>query len=57
LTLRDAKHPKAAKRRPQFWHGGVAIARLCAKDAELLRRDLILVINTASGALPWLLTN
>jgi urease accessory protein len=38
------------------WNG-IAVARLCASDAALLRRDLISVLNAAGGALPRLWTN
>lgn len=38
------------------WNG-IAVARLCAGNAALLRRDLILVLNAAGGALPRLWTN
>ncbi len=38
------------------WNG-IAVARLCANDAALLRRDLILVLNAAGGTLPRLWTN
>jgi urease accessory protein len=38
------------------WNG-IAVARLCANDAAVLRRDLISVLNAAGGALPRLWTN
>jgi urease accessory protein len=38
------------------WNG-LAIVRLCAGDAALLRRDLVSVLNAASGGLPRLWTS
>lgn len=38
------------------WNG-IAIIRLCAKDAAVLRRELISVLNHLCGALPRLWTN
>ena len=38
------------------WNG-IAVVRLCAGDAALLRRDLVSVLNAAGGALPRLWTN
>ena len=37
------------------WNG-IAVARLCSKDAALLRRDLVSVLNAAGGTLPRLWT-
>ena len=38
------------------WNG-IAVARLCAKDSAVLRRDLISVLNAVGGALPRLWMN
>ena len=38
------------------WNG-IAVIRMCAKDAVLLRRDLVLMLNHLGGALPRLWTN
>lgn len=38
------------------WNG-IAVLRLCAKDATLLRRDLVSVLNDLCGALPRLWSN
>jgi urease accessory protein len=38
------------------WNG-IALIRLCAKDAALLRADLVSVLNELCGALPRLWTN
>ncbi len=38
------------------WHG-IAVVRLCGKDAAYLRRDLVSVLNNLCGALPRLWTN
>ena len=38
------------------WNG-IAIVRLCAGDAALLRRDLVSVLNAVSGGLPRLWTS
>ncbi len=54
--VRQALEGCAAEAAISAWNG-IAVARLCSTDAALLRRDLILVLNAAGGALPRLWTN
>jgi urease accessory protein len=54
--VRQALEGCAAEAAISAWNG-IAVARLCSADAALLRRDLILVLNAAGGALPRLWTN
>ncbi|MET0279051.1 MAG: urease accessory protein UreD [Pseudorhodoplanes sp.] len=54
--VREALQGCGAEAAISAWNG-IAVARLCASDAALLRRDLISVLNAAGGALPRLWTN
>jgi len=54
--VREALEGCGAEAAISAWNG-IAVARLCAGDAALLRRDLISVLNAAGGALPRLWTN
>ncbi len=54
--VREALAGCSAEAAISAWNG-IAVARLCAGDAALLRRDLISVLNAAGGALPRLWTN
>lgn len=54
--LREATEGCGTEAAVSAWNG-IAVARLCATDPALLRRDLISVLNAAGGALPRLWTN
>jgi urease accessory protein len=54
--VRQALEASVSEAAISAWNG-IAVARLCSADAALLRRDLILVLNAAGGALPRLWTN
>jgi urease accessory protein len=55
-TLRTALEGCASEAGVSAWNG-LAVARLCATDAAVLRRDLVSVLNAAGGALPRLWMN
>jgi urease accessory protein len=55
-TLRTSLEACGSEAAISAWNG-IGVVRLCARDAALLRRDLVSVLNATGGALPRLWTN